>query len=55
MPEMHQSDPASAGAPPSFAAAVEDYEFALGCECANPMLQIERWSLEAAPTGSELS
>ena len=55
MPEMHLTDPAFAGAPPSFAAVVEDSEYALGCECANPMLQIERWSLESAPAGTELS
>jgi hypothetical protein len=55
MPEMHQSEPASAGMPPaSFATVVED-DYALGCECANPMLQIERWQLESAPAGTDLS
>jgi hypothetical protein len=35
------------------APAFEDFDFALGCECANPALQIERWSLEASGASSE--
>ena len=31
----------------SFAASFEDYDIALGCECADPALQIERWNVEA--------
>jgi hypothetical protein len=48
--------PASPSAPmPGYAelAAMDDaYGFALGCECADPALQIERWRQEtAAPQG----
>jgi hypothetical protein len=25
----------------------DDFDFALGCECADPRLQIERWTQEA--------
>ena len=28
--------------------AVDDFDYALGCECADPSLQIERWMQEAA-------
>ena len=55
MPEMQQPEPVTPGIPPAFAAVAEDSDYALGCECANPMLQIERWSLESAPAGTELS
>jgi hypothetical protein len=27
---------------------LDDHDIALGCECANPALQIERWDHEAA-------
>lgn len=37
------------------APAFEDFDFALGCECADPALQIERWSLEASGASSEAS
>lgn len=49
MPEMQPSTPSAAAMPvvmdpaPSF----EDFDYALGCECADPSLQIERWALEA--------
>lgn len=29
------------------APAVDDFDYALGCECADPSLQIERWMQEA--------
>ena len=29
-------------------ASAEDFDYALGCECADPSLQIERWGQEAA-------
>jgi hypothetical protein len=35
------------------APAFEDFDFALGCECADPALQIERWSLEASASAGE--
>lgn len=57
MPDMHQPEPAAAGIPPAamVAAAADDVDYPLGCECADPALQIERWSLEAMPTGTGLS
>jgi hypothetical protein len=27
----------------------EEHDVALGCECANPLLQIERWGQETQP------
>lgn len=55
MPELHQPEPAAAGIPPAamVAAAADDSDYALGCECADPALQIERWGLEAMPPGAE--
>ena len=49
MPDMQPSIPNAAAMPlvlevPS---AFEDCDFALGCECADPALQIERWNQEA--------
>ncbi len=56
MPELHPTDPAAAGVPPGvFVAAEDDFDFALGCECADPALQIERWAHEAALPSRELS
>jgi hypothetical protein len=50
MPEM-QSTTQSAAAMPvmmdSFASGFDDSDYALGCECADPSLQIERWGQEA--------
>jgi hypothetical protein len=31
---------------------MEDDDIALGCECANPALQIERWHHEVPPTSA---
>jgi hypothetical protein len=55
MPDLHSSA-APAGDPPSAgraaAASAEDRDdFALGCECADPALQIERWGQETAAPG----
>lgn len=48
MPELHHT--AAAVSPATLEAAsrwaADDYDFALGCECADPALQIERWGLE---------
>ena len=57
MPEMHQPDPAPAGLPPAALAAApnEDFDYALGCECADPSLHIACWSSEARPVLRELS
>lgn len=49
MPEMQPTAPSTATMPivlevPSL---FEDSDFALGCECADPSLQIERWGQEA--------
>ena len=57
MPDMQQTDPAAAGMPPgamvSAAPAETDFDYALGCECADPALQIERWNLEAGEAVGE--
>ena len=54
MQEMQQSSPAAAGMPsgavvltPSSNWSDAD-DYALGCECADPALQIERWGSEAS-------
>ena len=50
MPEMqmHSSVPTAGASMPMVIEALrpEDYDFALGCECADPALQIERWGQE---------
>lgn len=47
MPEMQPSMPnAAMPAMLDAAPAFEDFEYALGCECADPALQIERWGQE---------
>jgi hypothetical protein len=50
MPEMQPSTPSAAAMPVVFEAApsFDDADYALGCECADPSLQIERWGQEAA-------
>lgn len=55
MPEMQPSVPTPSAIPAAIAvpASFEDYDIALGCECADPALQIERWSLEAPAAGAE--
>lgn len=51
MPEMQPSVPSAAAMPaamdPAAPSAFDDFDFALGCECADPSLQIERWAQEA--------
>ena len=49
MPDLQQSVPPSTPMPMRVDAAVpdDDFDFALGCECAYPSLQIERWMQEA--------
>lgn len=49
MPDLQPSSNAPAGMPPGTALAAAawlDDDIALGCECADPALQIERWSPE---------
>lgn len=54
MPDMQPSVPSAAAMPvvldpvhPAF----DDTDFAIGCECADPSLQIERWLQEARAAG----
>ena len=44
MPDM-QSTPPATPVPMALDAAspADDFDYALGCECADPSLQIERW------------
>lgn len=53
MPELQPSTPAAAALPVVLDAgtAFDDADYALGCECADPSLQIERWG--EAPGASE--
>jgi len=50
MPEMQPSDPAPPALvpvpPEAFAAVREDPDYAFGCECADPALQIAQWGQE---------
>jgi hypothetical protein len=50
MNDLQPSEPMPIAAPSLVEAAGpnEDADYALGCECAYPTLQIERWSDEAA-------
>jgi len=52
MPDLQPSMPSASPIPAVLDAAPvdDDFGFALGCECADPALQIERWGQEA---GSE--
>lgn len=54
MPQMQPTTPATA-MPAGFEAtpAFEDFDYALGCECADPSLQIERWGQEIGGTPVE--
>jgi len=47
MPDMQPSAPSTAGADAAALPVFEESDFALGCECADPALQIERWAQEA--------
>jgi hypothetical protein len=47
MPDLQPTEPSAAGAIPALleaAPASEEIDFAFGCECADPALQIERWN-----------
>jgi hypothetical protein len=54
MPEMQPSVPATPAAIPVLAdaPAFDDSDYALGCECADPALQIAYWSQEARSEGA---
>lgn len=55
MPDLQPSTPSAAALPmgvEAAASASEDLDYALGCECADPSLQIERWGQEAAGDGA---
>jgi hypothetical protein len=47
-PEMHPFTPSATPGDAAALWAAEDYDFALGCECADPALQIERWGQDDA-------
>jgi hypothetical protein len=56
MPDMQSSTPAAV-APSSIDAAIsllDESDFAFGCECADPALQIPQWGQDAglAPDGN---
>ena len=51
MPELQPPAPSAAVAPALESRpfpAWDELDFALGCECAHPALQIERWRQEAS-------
>lgn len=50
MPEMQPTESSAAALPALLEAAPasDDIDFAFGCECADPALQIERWNEPAA-------
>ena len=57
MPEM-QPAAAAANMPVMLeiaSTAFDDLDYALGCECADPALQIDRWLQEAGATGVDPS
>jgi hypothetical protein len=51
MPDMQSSMPSAAAMPPGLEATLpasfDEFDYALGCECADPALQIESWTQEA--------
>ena len=51
MPDMQSSMPSAAAMPPGLQATLpassDEFDYALGCECADPALQIESWVHEA--------
>ena len=49
MPDMQSSTPPATPLPMAADAVspADDFDYALGCECADPSLQIERWMQEA--------
>lgn len=57
MPELHTNEPAGAVVPPAIlvaAAPDAEFDYALGCECADPTLQIDWWQAEACPPPAQL-
>jgi hypothetical protein len=46
MPDLQPTEPSAAAMPAMLQAAPvsEDLDYAFGCECADPSLQIERWN-----------
>lgn len=58
MPDLQSPAPAAAALAavpflPDTAAVVEDADFAFGCECADPSLQIAQWGQEPRSAGAE--
>jgi hypothetical protein len=53
MPDMQSMPNAAMPATIDAAPAFDDFDFALGCECADPALQIERWSQENSSPGGQ--
>jgi hypothetical protein len=58
MADLHPSASNPAAQIPAMAEAVarwpiDDPDLALGCECADPALQIERWAQESSAAGTE--
>lgn len=52
MPDMQMPVTTSAAAPIVMEVpSLEDFDIALGCECADPALQIDRWMQEASGDG----
>ncbi|NML44953.1 hypothetical protein HHL11_14435 [Ramlibacter sp. G-1-2-2] len=57
MPELQPNEPAGAGVPPALLMAAvpeTDFDYALGCECADPALQIDWWRDETSPPPAQL-
>ena len=60
MPDTQSIQTASLQPPPGIEAATarwltDEADFALGAECANPMLQIERWGQDGSAPGVEFT
>jgi hypothetical protein len=55
MPDMQSPMTSTAAVPPGvevcMPASLDDMEYAFGCECADPALQIESWAPQARATG----
>lgn len=47
MQDLQPNMPSNVSLPVGFEAVTQDEDFALGFECADPSLQIERWMQEA--------
>ena len=51
MPELQPSDPATPASipmlPQASSSLLDDADYAFGCECADPALQIAQWGQEA--------